>query len=306
MGLHFELNIFPLFQPQSVEDLKDPCPVFDGERWHLFGSSGAVKSETWSILHATAPQLLGPWTEHAPIALAIHGTGVAAPGVIFEGGVFHLFVQTEFMKPGGRCEHAVSNDGFNWVLLEPALYSSPGSAEEGLYDPHPAIIGGKRYLVYSGMPAFSRVPQPDIFLARSSSGSWYGPWQRMGKILDHNELPHHNKREHPDYEWGLEGAQLVELPDGRILLNATCFLPSGKRGSRQRVFFAVADRVEGPYRTVGPVLDPGEPGENGHSTVLIEGNELSLLYQCRRETTSHHWRYGLAKCVVDMLISPQT
>jgi hypothetical protein len=79
----------------------------------------------------------------------------------------------------------------------------------------------------------------------------------------------------------LEGAQLVELPDGRVLLNATCFLPSGARGSRQRVFFAVADKVEGPYQTLGAVLDPSEPGENGHSTVMINDNELTLFYQSR-------------------------
>ena len=85
---------------------------------------------------------------------------MAAPGVIYESGVFHMFIQTEYMKTGGRCEHAVSNDGFNWVLLSPAIFSIPGTSEEGLYDPHPAIVGGRRYLVYSGMPKFMRVPEP--------------------------------------------------------------------------------------------------------------------------------------------------
>ncbi|RWP05188.1 MAG: hypothetical protein EOR00_33740, partial [Mesorhizobium sp.] len=83
------------------------------------------------------------------------------------------------------------------------------------------------------------------------------------------------------------------------LLNATCFLPDGPRGSRQRVFFAVADDVKGPYVSVGPVLDPGEPGENGHSTVMIEGGRLTLFYQSRREATNHRWRFGLARCDLD-------
>ena len=107
--------------------------------------------------------------------------------------------------------------------------------------------------------------------ARATPG--FGPWERLGKILDHSEVPHHNPREHPDYERGIEGAQLVELPTGRVLLNATCFLPDGPRGTRQRVFFAIADQVEGPNQTLGPVLDPGEPGENGHSTVMVKDNE---------------------------------
>lgn len=295
MTITISENVFPLFHPTMTEDLKDPCPVHDGELWHVFGSSGTVRSETWSILHATAPDLYGPWTEHEAIRLPIQGSGVAAPGVTFDAGVFHMFIQTEFMKSGGRCEHAVSNDGFNWVVLQPAILSIPGTEEDGIYDPHPAMVAGKRYIVYSAMPPFARVPQPDIYLARSMSDSWFGPWKRMGKILDHNDLPHHNSREHPDYEWGIEGGQLVELPDGRVLLNATCFLPDAPRGSRQRVFFAIADRVEGPYQSLGPVLDPGEPGENGHSTVIVDGHELTLFYQSRRVTTDHRWRFGIAK-----------
>jgi hypothetical protein len=262
----------------------------------MFGSGGTVTTETWGIFHATAADLTEPWTEHPNISLGIKGSGVAAPGVVFDNGVFHMFIQTEFMVSGGRCEHAVSNDGFNWVVLTPAILSIPDTGEDGIYDPHPAMISGARYLVYSGMPRFSRVPQPDIYLARSQTDSWHGPWERVGKILDHEDVPHHNNREHRDYEWGIEGPQLVELPSGRVLLNATCFLPDGPRGGRQRVFFAVADRVEGPYQTLGPVLDPSEPGENGHSTVMVDNNELTLIYQSRVLSTGHRWRYGLAKC----------
>jgi len=306
MSLLFSANQFPLFQPKNTEDLKDPCPVFDGEIWHVFGSSGNVKQEKWSILHATAPDLYGPWTEHEPVSLAVEGSGVAAPGVIFEDGVFHMFVQTEFMKSGGRCEHAISRDGFSWEVQHPALIALPGTGEDGIYDPHPAIIDGKRYLVYSGMPPFAKVPQPDIYLAHSISDSWFGPWKRVGKILDHADVPHHNAREHPDYEWGIEGAQLLQLPDGRILLNATCFLPEGQRGNRQRVFFALADSTEGPYRSLGPVLDPGAAGENGHSTALITGEELTLFYQSRLCATNNLWRYGIATFNLAQLLLSQS
>ena len=306
MSLLFSANQFPLFQPKNTEDLKDPCPVFDGEIWHVFGSSGNVKQEKWSILHATAPDLYGPWTEHEPVSLAVEGSGVAAPGVIFEDGVFHMFVQTEFMKSGGRCEHAISRDGFSWEVQHPALIALPGTGEDGIYDPHPAIIDGKRYLVYSGMPPFAKVPQPDIYLAHSISDSWFGPWKRVGKILDHADVPHHNAREHPDYVWGIEGAQLLQLPDGRILLNATCFLPEGQRGNRQRVFFALADSTEGPYRSLGPVLDPGAAGENGHSTALITGEELTLFYQSRLCATNNLWRYGIATFNLAQLLLSQS
>jgi hypothetical protein len=295
MTIEFVTNVFPVLQPVGIDDVKDPCPVFDGTRWHIFGSAGTVTTETWKIFHATAPALEGPWTQEELIDPNLDGTGVAAPGVVHEDGVFHMFIQTEFMKSGGRCEHLVSNDGFSWVALPTALHSVPDTGEDGIYDPHPAIIGGHKYLVYSGMAKFSHVPQPDVYLARSLSGSWFGPWERLGKILDHDEVPHHNPRAHSDYEWGIEGPQLVELADGRVMLNATCFLPDGPRGTRQRVFFAIADHVQGPYRTVGPVLEPLEHGENGHSTVLVTGEDITLFYQSRVIGTNNRWRYGIAR-----------
>jgi hypothetical protein len=286
-------DIFPLLEPRSVRDTKDPCPVFDGERWHLFGSAGSVIGEEWLIFHATAPTLHGPWREERPIRLPIDGSGVAAPGVVFEGGTFFMFVQTEFMKPHGVVEFLTSGDGFHWTHVDTALRCRPGTEEDGIYDPHPAIIGGERFLVYSAMPR-GFPPKPDIFLAKSKTASWHGPWQRLGKILDHADIEHHhNPRNHPDYEWGIEGAQLLELPDGRVLLNATCFLPHGSRGERQRVFLAVADDPVGPYRSIGPVIDPPESGENGHSTVLLHGSDIVICYQSRLKSTSHSWRYGL-------------
>ncbi len=296
--IQFATNVFPVIHPDGpdgIDDLKDPCPVFDGRRWHIFGSAGTVTSETWKIFHATSPAIEGPWTQHALIDPGLDGTGVAAPGVVFEDGVFHMFIQTEFMKSGGRCEHLVSNDGFVWVALPTALHAIPDTGEDGIYDPHPAVIGGEKYLAYSGMAKFSSVPQPDVYLAKSRSGTWFGPWDRLGKILDHDDVPHHNPRGQLDYEWGIEGPQLVQLADGRVMLNATCFLPQGARGSRQRVFFAIADSVTGPYRTVGPVLEQLEPGENGHSTVLVTGEDITLFYQSRATDTNQRWRYGVAR-----------
>jgi hypothetical protein len=145
------------------------------------------------------------------------------------------------------------------------------------------------------------IPQPDIYLAKSQTGLWVGPWERRGKILDHTDIDwHHNRRDHPDYEWGIEGPQLVELPSKKILLNATCFLEDMPRGSRQRVFFALADSIQGPYKSTGPVLDPlpgtWESGENGHATAWVDGETLYLFYQARSAPKSEggRWRYGIA------------
>jgi hypothetical protein len=316
----------PLLTETKYRDTKDPCPVFDGRQWHIYGSGGSVLSEQWDILHATADDISGPWTEHEALTLPnVQGGVVAAPGVVFEDGVFHMFVQTDCFRLNGTIEYLTSVDGFSFTYRHTALYSLQETRQQrrnmltteeseavakqpetGLYDSHPVIIAGERYLVYSGM---AEVGRPDIYLAKSTHNSWGGDWRREfsphrnGPILHHEEVIHHNQPDYGDYEWGLEGAQLIELPGGLILLNAVCFLPYGKRGTRQRIFLAVAEQILGPYITVGPLIDPPETGwdagENGHATGMIEGDDLLIMYQARPE--GGPWRYGLLMIEVEPL-----
>jgi hypothetical protein len=303
----------PLFEPSGYTDTKDPYPVFDGRTWHLYGTRGSATG--WGILHATSPALEGPWTDQpAAEIVGVIGGSVVAPAVIHDGSQFHMFVHRDFLAVGGGIEHLTSKDGHRFEKVDTSLYSEPLSDEAGIYDPHPAEIGGKKYIAYAGTPGILSVgdgfrSEPDLFLAVSENG-WEGPWQRFGEILDQETLPHHNRRDDPHYEWGLEGPQLIELPSGTILLNATCFIPGPKLGTRQRVFFAVAKKVEGPYVTLGPVLptenaDAWETGENGHAAGFIQGDVLHLFYQARHANHPEHrenkWRLGIATWRVEDL-----
>jgi len=309
----------PLFSESRYKDTKDPCPVYDGEMWHIFGSGGSVRDEKWKILHAISPTLDGPWLETDPVTLnGVSGDHVAAPGVWFdrETKTFHMFVQTDFLAINGTVEYLESFDGKVFNKINTALTSVPQTEEAGIYDPHPAIIFNQKYLIYSGTPRVQKenekfVSKPDIFLAKSESNTWKGPWQRIGKILDHHAIAeHHNQPDHPDYEWGIEGPQLIELPNRQILLNATCFLPEGKFGTRQRTFFAIAKQVTGPYKTLGPVihenLETWESGENGHAACVLIGKNLHLFYQARSQTMgdaqSNDWRYGIATFDISPLL----
>lgn len=297
----------PLFESR-YKDAKDPCICFDGTTWHIFGSGGDTIPEEWELLHATAPAIEGPWTEQDSLELVgFGGPHVAAPTVMYEDGVFHMAAQRDFMDVGGGIEYLTSSDGhtFTWqkTLIEPI-----GLAESGLYDPHFAEVRGERYLIYSGIPGsiptdMPFTPQPDLYLARSMTGTWQGPYQRMGCVLDHDAIAwHHNRLGHPDYEWGIEGPQLLELPNGAVLLNATCFLEEGRRGTRQRVFFALASHPEGPFTSLGPVLpereNEWESGENGHASVIVHRDQVYLFYQARAQTDpemkTNPWRYGIA------------
>lgn len=318
-------TIGPLFESTRFKDTKDPCICFDGTMWHIYGSGGDTYREEWEILHATAPIIDGPWTEHDPVVLrGVEGPHVAAPSVVYDpvDNLFHMAVQKDFMDIGGGIAYLVSGNGHVFTKMR-TIVEPKGSVESGLYDPHFSIIGGKKYLVYSGIPAGMtshglpprQAPQPDVYLARSVTDQWSGVWKRMKAILRHEDIAwHHNSREHPDYEWGIEGPQVLELPSGHVLLNATCFIEEGRRGTRQRVFFAIAETVTGPYFSLGPVLPTSltdfpewENGENGHASAQVVGDELYLFYQARSQAVAepkeaNNWRYGIAVFSIEDLL----
>jgi hypothetical protein len=273
-----------LYEPRRYPDVKDPCTVFDGTRWHLFGTGCGLPGGA-EIFHCTAPALKGPWREEAPPTL--YGADTirhrCAPGLIAEGDRLHLFLQHEFNVLGGHIEHLVSDDGgATFVRARTALRADPRIGEAGVYDPDVAEIAGRRYLTYAAMAV---VGQPDLYLAWTPSGSWNGPWERLGCVLDHERVPCHNQVGTGDYEWGLEGPQLMEIPGGGVLLTAVCFLPDRPAGHRQRLLVAVAEEAVGPYVVVGPAVEPSGPagaGENGHGTaVLGEDGLVHLVYQER-------------------------
>ena len=284
-------------------EVKDPCVVRVEACWHLYGT-GVTGPHRFEVLHASSDSPGGPWALHSPIRMpaALQGSCLGAPGVIAQGHGVHMFLQTDYNVFGGRVEHLMSRDGgATFAHSDTALRSERHGAEAGIYDAHPAEIGGRRYLSYS---AFSVVGEPDIHLARSLSDSWDGPWERLGPILRHEDVPFHNARGAPGYEWGLEGAQLLELPGGNVLLNAVCFLDEGPSGSRQRVFTAHASMPEGPYTTAGPIFDAAE-GEHGHASALLEGGDIVFFLQ-RRAGAGQPWRYATMRVAHEALRDAHT
>lgn len=271
-------EVLPLVAPYG--GLKDPCVVRLGDEWHLF-ATGCKDGWTYDVVHATAPHPGGPWTYGAPSRiLGAEGPSACAPGVVADGDRLHLFLQETYNKLGGRVMHLVSEDGGEtFECRQAALTSHPGTSEAGIYDAHPAEVGGAKYLIYSGM---STIGEPDLHLARADD--WHGPWERLGMVLGHDDVPCHNLRGCEHYEWGLEGGQLAELPDGRTLLLGVCFLPTGAHGARQRAFLAVAGGPRGPYELIGPALEPstyGRTGENGHGCLVVHDGVVHLYFQHR-------------------------
>ena len=131
-----------LYEPHCYPDVKDPSPVFDGERWHLFGTGCGVPSGA-EVLHSTAPVLSGPWREEpSPTLLGVDASRAwCAPGVAAEGPRLHLFLQHDFNVLGGDIDHLVSDDGGAcFVRAGTALRSSARLGEAGVYDPDVAEV----------------------------------------------------------------------------------------------------------------------------------------------------------------------
>ena len=288
-------EVLPLRPPYG--GLKDPCVVHHDGRWHLF-ATGCKDGYEYDVVHATAPRPAGPWTYERPSRVVGHtGPSACAPGVVSDGDALHLYLQESYNVPGGAITHLVSDDdGRTFTARGTALRSHAGTSEAGIYDAHPAEVGGTPYLVYAG---FARVGEPDLHLARATT--WDGPWERLGAVLTHDDVPCQNARGCEAYEWGLEGGQLAGLPDGRTLLLGVCFLPAGAHGARQRALLAVADDPAGPYEVLGAAIDPaayGRTGENGHGCVVVDGDDVHLFFQHRDGDglpwALHHARVGAA------------
>jgi galactokinase/galactose mutarotase-like enzyme len=303
----FELG--PLAEPQKTASHKDAIRVFFAGQWHIYGTGHQMKDlnnpppghrpHRGSILfHLVAPEQSGPYTEaNPPLLLGQFPKGVyEAPSVVADGNTLHLYAQTTYYRLGGSIEHFVSTDGHHFTWVGTALSSTPGGQQAGVYDADvmalPSERGSQRIvMVYSG---FSREggrddrPDPQLFIAESMHG-WDGPFTNGRLILTDVDVPWHNSHSaaNPYYEWGLEGAQLLPLPNGQLLLLSVAFerRPGLDYMAAQRLLFALYDKEMKLIDVSDPIL-PLAPGwdEYGHGSMMIDVNEpdhLRMLYQAR-------------------------
>jgi hypothetical protein len=152
----------------------DPCPVFDGKRWHCFGQ-GEGEDGRWGIYHSSSLSEYGPWVGHAVIYLLGVANSTQPPGVIYEDGAFHLFVNA-LSKDGDGFAYFISLDGEQWYSVDTT--SSVKSGHVSVYNPKPVAVDDVKYLIYSDGKSSDR------FIAKSKTDTWNGPWLRMGVLPD--------------------------------------------------------------------------------------------------------------------------
>ena len=296
-------------------EMKDPSVIrMEDGSYQMYCSLGTSVTQQWVVGRFEAQHPGGPWQElpHAEIE-NVAGAEVCAPAVVLSQKdgktLFEMYVQTTCFSPDGVIAYATSEDGQHFTGADkPAMTCADLTAEDqknimSLYDVGMSDfdMAGKTYecMVFSG---YRRIGCGDVFMSlrekKSADAATQGAWSQPQLILKQEDVPFHNKPDNDNFEWGLEGVKIDKLADDAYLMTGVCFLdePNEARGTRQRVFFAAAQKPEGPYvplRTpIEPTAYPEGKGENGHPDTVDMGDALGFLYQERAgEGKPWHFRY---------------
>lgn len=288
-------------------EIKDPSVVraADGS-YYMFASNGTEKDKPWHVGRFKADHPAGPWQELEPAVIAgVTGPEVVAPAVVQKpDGTWDMLIQTSCFSTTGVIAQATSADGRNFTGAPlPAMTADDVPQGDfpvlSLYDValSDVTIGGRAFdcMTFSG---YRSLGCGDVYVALREKGT--EGWEAPVLALKQEDVPFHNKPGSANYEWGLEGAKVVQLADDAFLMVGVAFLDKdlSERGTRQRVFFAASKTPGGPFTAmdtpVEPTPYPEGTGENGHPDTIDMGDKLGLLYQERAgegEGKPWHLRY---------------
>ncbi len=255
-----------------------------------------------------AQNLKGPWTPLKPARIhGVEGPEICAPQIICAkhngNPLWLMYVQTSCFSEDGMIVQATSENGIDfYATAQPPMTRqnlAPPHADKtvSLYDVSVSDINDRgipsECMVFS---AYRKIGSGDIFMSVRKKGEEFWPPAQL--ILKQEDVSFHNHPESPDFEWGLEGAKIMQVDDHCFMLFGVCFLDQDKAsiGKRQRVFIAGANTIDGPYTPLEMPIQPTRyragKGENGHPDVIDLGDRFGILYQERAGNTAPwHLRY---------------
>jgi hypothetical protein len=297
-------------------EIKDPSVVqVADDKFLMYASIGNSLNQEWLVGRFEADNPRGPWTEIEPVNFVnIKGPQLCAPAVTVDRQsgqqTYHMYIQTACFEENGVIMRASSTDGQTFLGDTKPLISKDSVVQGpvpvvGVYDVGVSSIRqGQEELLCMLYSGYRRVGCGDLFMStKTNQGEWVGG----NCILPQEQVPFHN---HPDsefFEWGLEGAKLVQLADDCFMLIGVCFvpLPHTYAGKRQRVFIAIARSINGPFTPIGTPFEPisvsGKSGENGHPDTLIIGDTMWIFYQ-ERLGTNEPWHLRLTSYKIPALL----
>jgi len=280
-------------------EIKDPSVVKRADDSYVMFATWPA-AEGLSIGRFEAKHPGGPWQELPPVTITgISGPEICAPSVVIDNGEWKMYVQTSCFSADGVIAAATSKDGVTFTGAQaPVMTKGDVPGTISLYDVAVSTVmqGGKEYdcMVFSGYRA---VGNGDVYVSMREKGT--EKWGKPALALKQEDVPFHNKPGSKNYEWGLEGAKVVQLDDDAFLMIGVAFLDKNvsERGTRQRVFFAASKTPQGPFLAmdtpIAPTAYPEGTGENGHPDTIDMGDKIGILYQERAgEGKPWHLRYA--------------
>jgi hypothetical protein len=297
--------------------VKDPTVVAmpDGT-FTMFTTLDAPYMKAGMVGRFTASDPAGPWQEQMPAVIHnLTGPEICAPSVNIEQRdgktVWTMYIQSACFAEDGVIAAATSADGIHFhaeTVMTKDDVPKGGLPVVGLYDVAVSEVtrDGKACdcMVFSG---YREVGCGDIYIALREKGA--ETWEAPKLALRQEDVPFHNRPGSANFEWGLEGAKVMQLAPDAFLMVGVCFLDKdkGERGTRQRIFFAAAASVDGPFLPMGMPIDPAPSaagaGENGHAEIIDRGNKLGILYQERAgEGHGKPWHLRYAEADKDALL----
>lgn len=294
-------------------ELKDPSIVSlpDG-KYMMFASVGTSITQEWIVGRFISRHPSGPWQEIEPVIFEnLSGPQLCAPAVTYEEvngqPLWKMYIQTACFEANGIIALATSTDGRVFVgqshplATRETIVAEHKSSVIGVYDVGVSEVkNGEEDLVCMLFSGYRRVGCGDLYVSYRRKSEPEESWTAAQRLLAQEEVPFHNHPEYEHFEWGLEGAKLVQLADECFLLIGVCFQPKplGHEGTRQRVFFAAATSINGPFVPLEtpfvPYAQAGRNGENGHPDTLVEGDSLWIIYQ-ERDGNGMPWYLRSAK-----------
>lgn len=294
--------------PRYVE-IKDPTVVQKTNgNYMMFASIGNSIEQHWKVGRFISEKADGVWQELPAVEFEdIAGPQLCAPAVSYEEKngqeLWTMYIQTACFEENGVIAVATSTDGHHFIgQTQPAItresITKKPSEVIGVYDVGLSEVKKNDQellcMLYSG---YRRVGCGDIYMSYKNKQD--EKWSEGECIIAQEEVPFHNSPASEAFEWGLEGAKLIQLADDCFVIIGVCFLPRPNEflGHRQRVFMAASQNMNGPFIPIGLPFVPSHherTGENGHPDTFMNGDKLCVVYQ-ERAGDKQPWYLRLAQ-----------
>ncbi len=297
---------------EHFSEIKDPSVVcLPDETYMMYASVGSSVNQKWIVGRFISNHPAGPWKEVEPVEfIGLSGPQLCAPAVTYEEtengtGKWVMYIQTACFEDNGVIAEAVSYDGQIFAGVSASLISRDDVEKDkhpvvGVYDVgiSEANVHGEERLVmlFSG---YRKVGCGDIYMSYKNKNDMTSEWSKAKCVLAQEDVPFHNKPGDDNFEWGLEGAKIIQIAPECFLMIGVCFLPlPDALGKRQRVFFSASSSIHGPFIPLGVPFEPQEnefeAGEHGHPDTIVIGNDLWVIYQERKaDGQPWHLRYAI-------------